>query len=616
MNALTRTTKEKVLFDPDLERGYINCSLSQNQSATVKQLMHFVEPIPVQLRCLDVLNLFIEDKTLFTAPIIDDNNVPVGLIDRGRLTEIFFKPYARDLHHKKLIGEIMTTDPVIVDINTSIDDLANITINAGMRHMANGFIIVESSAYVGMATGHKLLEEITQRKQQELYFLAHYDQLTGVPNRLLFKDRLLQAYQQAKRSEKAFALIFVDLDRFKHVNDTLGHSFGDQLLINFAKRLTSSIRGSDTVARLGGDEFVIILQNLSEAGHAEQVASAIIDTVRRPMLICEREIQITASLGVALFPLHDDTVDGLIKKADAAMYEVKENGRNGYALYSERYDHSQIQRLSLEAELGMALNNNELSLFYQPQVHLSSNQVIGVEALLRWHHPEQGLISPAQFIPIAEESGLIIPIGEWVLHEACRQHSEWVRQGLPRLRIAVNVSDIQFRQKGFFACVKKIIGDTRIDPNYIELELTESVVMTDPIQTVATLNELKSLGIKLAIDDFGTGHSSLSYLTRLPVDRIKIDQSFIRNIQEVPANEAIVRAIIAMGGSLGLEMIAEGVETLAELECIKRHLCQEVQGYYFSRPIPADEFKDWHQNLTQDGSYRSALDMPCVPLCQ
>ncbi len=596
MNALTHTTKEKELFNSEIQREYINTALSQNQSSTVKQLMHYVAPIQVQQRCLDVLTIFIENTALFSVPIIDEQNIPVGLIDRGRLTEIFFKPFARDLYHKKLIGEIMTTDPVIVDINTSIDDLANITINAGMRHMADGFIIVESCVYVGMATGHKLLEEITQRKQQELYFLAHYDQLTGVPNRLLFKDRLLQACRQAKRSNQPFALIFVDLDRFKQINDTLGHSFGDQLLINFATRLSSSIRESDTVARLGGDEFVIILQNLAHVEHAEKVASTIVDTIRQPMLIFEREIQITASLGVALFPKHDDTVDGLIKKADAAMYDVKENGRNGYAIYSESYDHCQIDR-SIETELGMALNNHEFSLFYQPQINLASHQLMGVEALLRWHHPKRGAIPPATFIPIAEESGLIVAIGEWVLHEACRQHAEWIKQGLPHLRIAVNVSDIQFRRKDFCTRVEKIIQDTGIDPKYIELELTESVVMTDPLQTVITLNELRLLGIKLAIDDFGTGHSSLSYLTRLPVDKIKIDQSFIRNIQDNPANEVIVRAIIAMGGSLGLEMIAEGVETLAELECIKRHHCQEVQGYYFSVPMPAEKFQDWHHNL-------------------
>jgi EAL domain-containing protein (putative c-di-GMP-specific phosphodiesterase class I) len=266
-------------------------------------------------------------------------------------------------------------------------------------------------------------------------------------------------------------------------------------------------------------------------------------------------------------------------------------------MYSDVTDDCFIQRNSLEMGLRMALNKNEFSLHYQPQINLASNEVVGVEALLRWHHSELGLISPAQFIPIAEESGLIIFIGEWVLNEACRQHVEWIRQGLPPLRIAVNVSAIQFQQNNFFDCVKKAIEGSGIDPSYLELELTESLLMTNPLQTVSTLNKIRSLGIKFAIDDFGTGHSSLGYLTRFPIDKLKIDQSFIRNIQGVPVNEAIVKAIIALGSSLGLEIIAEGVETMDELNCIKNYNCQEVQGYYFSRPIPADEFKEWHQEV-------------------
>jgi len=597
MNLQIQSSKKKELIDFDVSYEYFSHSVHQNQFSTVKDLLHDVKPISVDMRCLDVLTIFSEDNTLFTAPIVNENYVPVGLISRGRLTELFFKPYARDLHHKKLIGEIMKTDAVIVDVNTSIDDLANIAIDAGMKHMVNGFIVVESGVYIGMATGQRLLEEITHRKQQDLYYLAHFDQLTGVPNRLLFKDRLQQSLQQAKRRKKLFGLIFVDLDRFKYINDTLGHSLGDELLKIFSHRLTSSVRESDTVARVGGDEFVIILQNLIEAQDAEKIASDIIENIRKPILIHDHEIQITASLGVALYPVHDDTVDGMIRKADAAMYEVKKKGRNDYLMYSDVTDDCFIQRNSLEMGLRMALNKNEFSLHYQPQINLASNEVVGVEALLRWHHSELGLISPAQFIPIAEESGLIIFIGEWVLNEACRQHVEWIRQGLPPLRIAVNVSAIQFQQSNFFDCVKKAIEGSGIDSSYLELELTESLLMTNPLQTVSTLNKIRSLGIKFAIDDFGTGHSSLGYLTRFPIDKLKIDQSFIRNIQGVPVNEAIVKAIIALGSSLGLEIIAEGVETMDELNCIKNYNCQEVQGYYFSRPIPADEFKEWHQDV-------------------
>lgn len=594
MKPLSSNIKEKLLTaSPENKRKSLQHPIGQNHSVTVKEILHYVEPIAVTERCLDVLNVFIEDKTLFTAPIIDNNYVPVGLIDRGRLTEIFFKPYARDLHHKKLIGEIMTTDPVIVDINTSIDDLANITINAGMRHMANGFIIVESSQYVGMATGHKLLEEITHRKQQELYFLAHYDQLTGIPNRLLFHDRLLQTYQNAKRNSNLFAVIFIDMDRFKQVNDTLGHAFGDQLLVQFARCLTSSVRESDTVARLGGDEFVVILQNLAEPHHADKVAATILDNIRKPLTIYEREISVTASLGVSVYPVHDDTIDGLIRKADAAMYDIKEKGRNGYAVYSDSYGECVMQQDSLETDLKMALINNELSLYYQAQTELDDNRVVGVEALLRWQHPVRGFVSPATFIPIAEACGAIVPIGEWVLREACRQQVEWLAQGLPALRVAVNVSAIQFRQQDFVTKVKTIITETGVAPEHVELELTESSAMANPLQTVTIMQELRDLGLKLALDDFGTGHSSLSYLARFPINKIKIDQSFIRNIQHSPNNEAIVRAIILMGSSLGLEMIAEGVESSDELACIKSHRCREAQGYHFAKPIPAHQFSNW-----------------------
>lgn len=594
MKSSTHGSKKKIAsLDVASGHKFVDISPHQHQSATVQNILQYVEPIPVALRCLDVLNIFIDNTSLLIAPIVDAQHKPVGLIDRGRLTEIFFKPYARDLHHKKAIGEIMTTDPVIVDINTSIDDLANITINAGMRHMAQGFIVVENTLYVGMATGHRLLEEITHRKQQELYTLAHYDQLTGVPNRLLFKDRLMQACQQAKRSKKPFALVFVDLDRFKYINDTLGHSFGDQLLINFAHRLSACVRESDTVARLGGDEFVVILQNLSEAIHAEKVAATMIDKIRQPMMILGREVNMTASLGLALYPNHDDTVDGLIRKADAAMYVVKEKGRNGFLMFNERYDQNLSERNTFVTELKKAIDRQELALFYQPQIDTTTNQVMGVEALLRWYHPTQGLLMPSKFIGVAEDVGFIVTIGEWVINEACRQQVEWLDQGLPPLRIAINVSAIQFRQQDFSSRVQQIIHDYGIDPNYIELELTETMVMANPVQTVSTMSELKAIGIKIAIDDFGIGHSSLSYLSQFPLDRIKIDQSFVRDIQNFKANNVIVKAIVAIGQSLGISLIAEGVETEAELACIKSHNCHDIQGFYFTKPLPAHKFKDW-----------------------
>ncbi|WP_230874558.1 EAL domain-containing protein [Methylomonas sp. LL1] len=550
-------------------------------------------------RCVDVLDHFIRHEELLAVAVVDQNQSPVGILDRRKISEIFLKPFARDLLRNKRVIEIMDSNPITVDINASIDDVAQIIIDAGMQHMVNGFIIVDKGIYVGMATGHALLEEITHRRQRDLYTLAHYDHLTGLPNRLLFNDRLEQACHNALRNHTMLGLVFVDLDRFKYINDTLGHSFGDRLLIIVAERLSSCVRQSDTVARLGGDEFVIILQNIENEADAEIVLSNVIDKLRQPMPIFEREIQITASLGMAFFPQHDQAIDGLIRKADAAMYEAKERGRNTYLLYTAEMDHDKVERMSMETQLRMALDSGELSLSYQPQILLSEQRVVGVEVLLRWQHPHFGAVSPATFIPIAEETGLIIPIGEWVLKEACRQHLSWIEQGLPAFRMAVNISGVQFKQRDFCEQVKRIIDESGVDPQYLELELTESVVMTHAEFAVQALIDLRALGVKLALDDFGTGYSSLSYLRKFPLNRIKIDQSFIRHIKSTPANEAIVRAIIALGDSLGLEIIAEGVETGDELECITSHHCHEVQGYHFAKPLTPDDLSGWHRQFIQ-----------------
>lgn len=567
--------------------------------STVRLLHHYVEPFLESDLAVLVLDCFINDKTLFASAIIDDMGKPVGLVERGRITEIFLKPFARDLNHKNPIKNMMDKEPIIIDINTCIDDLAQIIIESGMRHMVNGVIIVENGLYSGMATGHALLEEIAQRKQRDLFQLAHYDQLTGVPNRLLFKDRLQQACLSAKRTKKLVALIFVDLDRFKFINDTMGHSAGDQLLIVISDRLQQCMRESDTLARLGGDEFVVVLQNLESIVDAEKVAELIVAKIREPMQLCNRNLSISASLGLAIYPLHDENLDGLIQKADAAMYEVKQQGRNTYQIYCDTLTFGMIEKNKLESRLNTALENDQFFLVYQPQVDVTKNKMVGVEALLRWNHPELGLVPPIKFIPIAEDTGLIHAIGEWVLYNVGRQHREWMDQGMPPVKIAVNISPLQFRQKGFCDLIKAVIDETSIDPQYLELELTEGLMMTNTEYVAQTLAELRQIGIKLAIDDFGTGYSSLSYLHKFAVDRIKIDQSFIRNISKTVANQAIVRAIMALGNSLNIEMIAEGVESMAELEAIKLFDCQEIQGYLISRPIPANELNVWFQSYVK-----------------
>lgn len=561
----------------------------------VRILLRYVEPVFLNEKCLNVLDRFIKNETLQSISVIDRDHHAIGIIDRGKISDIFLKPFSRDLLGKKQISELMDVDPIVVDINTSIDDVAQIIIDSGMRHMVSGFIIQENGLYAGMATGLSLLEEITHRKQRELFELAHHDQLTGLPNRLLFKDRLMQACQNADRNRTILALIFVDIDRFKFINDSMGHSAGDRLLQIFAERLVNNVRQSDTIARLGGDEFVLILQNLATENDVIAIVSNIVEQSRLPIPINEHTMQVSASMGIALYPQHAKSAEDLIHKADIAMYEVKQRGRNNYQMFVPGMENKTNQRVSLETHLRSAMPRSELSLCYQPQIDLKQGRIIGVEALLRWQHPELGNISPATFIPIAEETGLIIQIGEWVLREAITQHINWLQQGLPALRMAINISAVQFQCDGFLTLIKQLLAEYDINPGFIELELTESVVMHHAEKAINLLSELRALGLKLAIDDFGTGYSSLNYLRKFPIDRIKIDQSFIRGIKNTPTNEAIVKAIIALSESLGLETLAEGVENLEELECITAHKCMEAQGYHFAKALTADDLVSWFQ---------------------
>ncbi|OAI09961.1 diguanylate cyclase [Methylomonas lenta] len=567
------------------------------KAGTVRTLLHYVEPVLLNQGCLEVLDRFIKNQELQAITVIDSNRQAVGIIDRSKISDIFLKPFSRDLLGKKQISELMDIDPIIVDIKASIDDVAQIIIDSGMRHMVNGFVIQENGRYAGMATGLSLLEEITHRKQRELFVLAHHDQLTGLPNRLLFKDRLLQACQHADRNNTLLALIFVDIDRFKFINDSMGHSSGDCLLQFFAERLSKNVRLSDTVARLGGDEFVIILQNIGNEKDVNFIVANILEHIRLPISLYDHSIQVTASMGGALYPQHGKSVDDLIYKADIAMYEVKQRGRDSFQMFMPGMENKTKERVSLEAQLRLAMAQGELSLCYQPQIDLQRGRMIGVEALLRWQHPALGYISPVTFIPIAEETGLIIQIGEWVLREAIQQHIHWIEQGLPSLRMAINISAVQFQHDGFLPLIKQIIEESHVDPTYLELELTESVVMIHAERAIEKLTALRVLGLKLAIDDFGTGYSSLNYLRKFPIDRIKIDQSFVRGIKNTPANEAIVKAIIALGESLGLETLAEGVENIEELECISSHHCMEAQGYHFAKALKADDLVAWfHAN--------------------
>lgn len=425
--------------------------------------------------------------------------------------------------------------------------------------------------------------------EERLEYQANYDDLTRLPNRTLLQDRLKHAIAQARRNGYLVAVMFLDLDRFKMVNDSLGHGAGDVLLQTMAERLKASVRKGDTVARLGGDEFVLVLENLSQENHAAMVAGKVLETMRQPFTLEEQEIFVTCSIGISLFPKDGDDRQTLLKNADIALHRSKEGGRNTIQFYAAEMNVRTLERLTLENHLRRALERRELVLHYQPQVDLSTGRMVGLEALLRWQHPELGIISPAEFIPLAEEIGVIVPLGEWALRQACTQMKTWQDEGLPALPVAVNLSARQFIQAGLTELVGRTLEETGLEARYLELEITESLLMKDMEGAVVTLRALKAMGLGLAIDDFGTGYSSLSYLKRFPLDRLKIDQSFVRDITTDPDDAAIALAVIAMAHSLRLKVIAEGVETEAQLTFLRTRGCDEIQGYYFSPPLPAEE---------------------------
>ena len=447
----------------------------------------------------------------------------------------------------------------------------------------------EANKHLVTATlaAHMLTGEIEQARTQMAH-VAQHDALTGLPNRILLNDRLAQAMALAQRQGKQLALMFLDLDRFKYINDSLGHGMGDQLLLSVAHRLTAAVRGSDTVCRQGGDEFVIMLAEVEHAEDAALSAQKILTSLSSPHTIDGLELHVTVSIGISIYP--DDAVDAetLTKSADTAMYHAKENGRNNFQFFEPNMNALAIERYTIESGLRRALERQEFVLYYQPKIDLHSGMIVGVEALIRWQHPQRGLLLPAQFISIAEDCGMIVPIGRWVLRTACLQAQAWLQAGLPPIIIAVNTSALEFRAKDFFEHVRTVLADTGVNPAYLELELTENVIMPDVESSNAVLQALAGLGVKLAIDDFGTGYSSLGYLRQLPINTLKIDQSFVHQMTGNPDDTTIVSAVISMGKSLRLRVIAEGVETPEQYTFLLTQQCDAGQGYYFCHPITAE----------------------------
>jgi diguanylate cyclase (GGDEF)-like protein/PAS domain S-box-containing protein len=436
-----------------------------------------------------------------------------------------------------------------------------------------------------------VFHDITERKRKEEHLKQHayHDMLTGLPNRLLFENHFRRQLVYASRHSHSLAVLFIDLDRFKLVNDSFGHAVGDLLLQQVAHRLSQSLHEADLISRLGGDEFNILVTNVDSADQVARLAEKIIDLLSQPFQLNNQDLIIGASVGISLFP--DDGVDSatLIKKADIAMYRAKEMGGNHYFFYRDEMATKGMKRLEDLTALRKALANEDFYLVYQPQFDLASRQLVGVEALLRWNHPTIGTILPGDFIPLAEETGLIAPIGEWVLRQACMQHVKWKRLGLPPLRIAVNISSFQFQHTDFVETISAVLDELSMDPTQLELELTESVIMKNVDTAIQVLNQLKDMGITIAVDDFGTGYSSLSYLRRLPIHVVKIDRSFLQDISSHPGNSCIVKAIITMAHSLQLKVVAEGIETEEQLRILQSYHCDMGQGYLFSKPLPAED---------------------------
>jgi diguanylate cyclase (GGDEF)-like protein/PAS domain S-box-containing protein len=443
----------------------------------------------------------------------------------------------------------------------------------------------EQDALVESEKRYRLLFERVQ-------FLAYFDALTGLPNRTLLQDRLAKALAAARRQKHKVALLFLDLDRFKDINDSLGHSVGDLLLQEVAGRLKAWGREQDTVARLGGDEFLIMLTDIKDIRDAAVATERLMDALTPEFVIQGHSLNISCSLGISIFPEHGADSETLIKYADAAMYCAKKNGRNNFQFFTQDMNSEVMERLTLEHSLRLALEKGEFVLVYQPQMDIATGRITGLEALLRWQNPELGPIPPDKFIPIAENSRLIMPIGEWVLRTACSQARKWQDEGLPAVSVAVNVSAVQFRQEDFCKFIKRVLHETGLAPQYLELELTESVLLADADLMLPVIQELQAVGVKLAIDDFGTGYSSFSYLRQFRVSKLKIDGSFIRDVVVNCNDAAITIAIIGMAKNLNLKVIAEGVETEAQVSFLRTHQCDEIQGYYFSKPLAVDKVAD------------------------
>ncbi len=556
-----------------------------------EQRLHWiVTNAPVVLFAVDANGVFIFSEGQGLKPVGIE---PGGLVGLSVFELFEHTPQFQDDFSRLLSGE---------DLHPTLE------INGIVFECAYSRLLDQHGDVVGLIG---VAADITERKRAEarLMQLANFDTLTGLPNRALFHDRLAHALAKAHRSKKLVALLFLDLDRFKIINDSLGHYAGDELLKSVAERLQKNAREDDTVARLGGDEFTVILEGITYNEDATIVARKILEVMGQPFYLDGHEVFVTTSMGIAIYPLDGDNSDDLLKNADTAMYRAKEQGRNGYRFYTADMNAKAVEQLIMESSMRHALERNEFEVYYQPQIDVHSRELTGFEALLRWRHPDLGLLYPSQFLRLAEDNGLIVVIGEWVLHHVCAQAAEWQRTGLPPVRVAVNLSGRQFRQENLVESVACALRESSLSPHLLELEITENFLLDNIQSAVITLNRLHDLNVQLAMDDFGTGYSSLSYLKRFPLNSLKIDQSFVRDISTDPDDAAIAEAIIALAKTLRLRVMAEGVETEEQLYFLRSRGCDQAQGFLISEALPADQVLPWFHSRN---SQRTAFEQKAL----
>ena len=509
------------------------------------------------------------------------------ILDRGILLR--FQELSNDIR-KIGEGKDLSVRLKRQNIDDELTDVSN-EINGMLGALERSQLFLSKSESALKKAIEKLQDEVLEHEktQEQIKYIAYHDTLTGLPNRNLLNELLVHSITLAERNNKCMAVLFLDIDGFKMINDSKGHGMGDQILQEVAERLLKTLRKSDVIARHGGDEFIVIIEELDNCSGVELIANKIINCFQEPFHLENQDYFLTTSVGVAVYPADGQTPDMLIKNADIAMYKAKENGKNQYLFCTPVMKDVANETMELSTNLYRAIEKNELELYYQPQLSCHNNQIMGVEALIRWRHPVMGLISPAKFIPIAEKTGLILPIGEWVLRTACQQNKKWQEQGLPKIRMGVNLSLRQFHNNDLLNLVESVLKETKLAPQYLELEITETIAMKEKSYIINTLNAFRQIGVSIAIDDFGIEYSSLSYLKHLPVDRLKVAMQFIRGIGIDHKDEALAKGIIVLAKSIGMNVIAEGVETKEQLEFLKNHNCDEIQGYYFFKPLAEAE---------------------------